>query len=151
MAVGIFLCSMDGTIVVSCEYACTGYHKPSDPLVSSRTAYAAIGSELNQLQNTSWIATSYLLTVAAFQYVRALRSIRSVFRLGVLIHPELSWQGAIWKIERYLWEKDMLALLVHCFCRGMPGMRVIAQYDGTDREQSVLWHWRCRYADVRLY
>lgn len=47
MAVGIFLCSMDGTIVVS--------------------SYAAIGSELNQLHNTSWIATSYLLTVATFQ------------------------------------------------------------------------------------
>jgi MFS family permease len=49
MAIGIFLCAMDGTIVVS--------------------SYAAIGSELNQLQNTSWIATSYLLTVTSFQYV----------------------------------------------------------------------------------
>ncbi|KAF8891479.1 member of the major facilitator superfamily [Gymnopilus junonius] len=47
MAVGIFLCAMDQTIVVS--------------------SYASIGSELNQLQNTSWIATSYLLTVTSFQ------------------------------------------------------------------------------------
>ncbi|KAJ2922622.1 hypothetical protein H1R20_g14488, partial [Candolleomyces eurysporus] len=47
MAIGIFLCAMDGTIVVS--------------------SYAAIGSELNQLHNTSWIATAYLLTLASFQ------------------------------------------------------------------------------------
>ncbi|KAG5338219.1 hypothetical protein C0989_007948 [Termitomyces sp. Mn162] len=38
---------MDGTIVVS--------------------AYAAIGSELNQLHNTSWIATAYMLTTTSFQ------------------------------------------------------------------------------------
>ncbi|KAF8885361.1 major facilitator superfamily-domain-containing protein [Infundibulicybe gibba] len=30
-------------------------------------AYAAIGSELKQLQNTSWIATAYLLTMTSFQ------------------------------------------------------------------------------------
>ncbi|KAF8629380.1 hypothetical protein AX17_005676 [Amanita inopinata Kibby_2008] len=47
MAVGIFLAAMDGTIVVS--------------------SYAAIGSELNQLQNTSWIATAYMLTQTSFQ------------------------------------------------------------------------------------
>ncbi|KAF9041549.1 member of the major facilitator superfamily [Panaeolus papilionaceus] len=47
MAVGIFLCAMDQTIVVS--------------------SYAAIGSDMNQLQNTSWIATSYLLTITSFQ------------------------------------------------------------------------------------
>ncbi|KDR66619.1 hypothetical protein GALMADRAFT_232467 [Galerina marginata CBS 339.88] len=47
MAVGIFLGAMDQTIVVS--------------------SYASIGSELNQLQNTSWIATSYLLTITSFQ------------------------------------------------------------------------------------
>ncbi|KIJ95956.1 hypothetical protein K443DRAFT_682649 [Laccaria amethystina LaAM-08-1] len=47
MAVGIFLCAMDGTIVVS--------------------SAAAIGSELNELQNTSWIATAYLLTLTSFQ------------------------------------------------------------------------------------
>ncbi|PPR05313.1 hypothetical protein CVT26_011572 [Gymnopilus dilepis] len=47
MAIGIFLGAMDQTIVVS--------------------SYASIGSELNQLQNTSWIATSYLLTITSFQ------------------------------------------------------------------------------------
>lgn len=47
MSIGIFLSAMDGTVVV--------------------TSYAAIGSEMKQLQNTSWIATSYLLTVTAFQ------------------------------------------------------------------------------------
>ncbi|KAF8068049.1 member of the major facilitator superfamily [Lyophyllum atratum] len=47
MSVGIFLAAMDGTIVVS--------------------SYAAIGSELNQLQNTSWIATAYMLTTTSFQ------------------------------------------------------------------------------------
>ena len=33
------------------------------------TAYASIGSELNQLQNTSWIATAYMLTQTSFQCV----------------------------------------------------------------------------------
>ncbi|KAF9491735.1 member of the major facilitator superfamily [Pleurotus eryngii] len=47
MAIGIFLAAMDGTIVVS--------------------SYAAIGSELNQLQSTSWIATGYMLTLTSFQ------------------------------------------------------------------------------------
>jgi hypothetical protein len=47
MAIGIFLTAMDGTIVVS--------------------SYAAIGSELKQLQSMSWIATGYLLTLTSFQ------------------------------------------------------------------------------------
>ncbi|KAI0044796.1 MFS general substrate transporter [Auriscalpium vulgare] len=47
MAIGVFLSSMDSTIVVS--------------------SYASIGSELNQLQNTSWISTGYMLTLASFQ------------------------------------------------------------------------------------
>ncbi|KAF8869045.1 MFS general substrate transporter [Infundibulicybe gibba] len=47
MAIGILLAAMDGTIVIS--------------------SYAAIGSELKQLQNTSWIATAYLLTMTSFQ------------------------------------------------------------------------------------
>ncbi|KAG2003052.1 membrane transporter [Coprinopsis cinerea AmutBmut pab1-1] len=47
MAVGIFLSAMDGTIIVS--------------------SYASIGSELNELNNTSWIATSYLLTITSVQ------------------------------------------------------------------------------------
>lgn len=49
MTIGIFLAAMDGTIVVS--------------------SYAAIGSELKQLQSTSWIATGYMLTLTSFQCV----------------------------------------------------------------------------------
>ncbi|KAF7794028.1 hypothetical protein EIP86_005156 [Pleurotus ostreatoroseus] len=47
MSIGIFLSAMDGTIIAS--------------------SYAVIGSELKQLQNTSWIATGYMLTLTSFQ------------------------------------------------------------------------------------
>ncbi|KAK6972161.1 Mfs multidrug transporter [Favolaschia claudopus] len=47
MAFGIFIVAIDQTIVVS--------------------SFAAIGSELNQLQNTSWIATAYMMTLTSFQ------------------------------------------------------------------------------------
>ncbi|KZS86998.1 MFS general substrate transporter [Sistotremastrum niveocremeum HHB9708] len=47
LTIGIFLAAMDGTIVAS--------------------SYASIGSELNQLQNTSWIATAYMVTLTSFQ------------------------------------------------------------------------------------
>ncbi|KAF8209487.1 member of the major facilitator superfamily [Mycena galopus ATCC 62051] len=47
MAFGVFLVAMDQTIVVA--------------------SYAAIGNELNQLQNTSWIATAYMMTLTSFQ------------------------------------------------------------------------------------
>ncbi|GLB38914.1 hypothetical protein LshimejAT787_0600760 [Lyophyllum shimeji] len=47
MSIGVVLAAMDGTIVVS--------------------SYAAIGSELHSLQNTSWIATAYMLTMTSFQ------------------------------------------------------------------------------------
>ncbi|EKM84394.1 hypothetical protein AGABI1DRAFT_31991 [Agaricus bisporus var. burnettii JB137-S8] len=47
MAIGIFLTALDATIVVS--------------------SYAAIGSDLKELKKTSWIATSYLLTLTSFQ------------------------------------------------------------------------------------
>jgi hypothetical protein len=49
MTIGIFLAAMDQTIVVS--------------------SYASIGSELEQLQSSSWIATGYMLTLASFQCV----------------------------------------------------------------------------------
>ena len=49
LMLGIFLMAMDGTIVAS--------------------TYAAIGSEFHRLENTSWIATGYLLTQTSFQYV----------------------------------------------------------------------------------
>ncbi|KAI0037156.1 MFS general substrate transporter [Vararia minispora EC-137] len=47
MAIGTFLASMDGTIVLS--------------------SYASIGNELKELQSSSWISTGYMLTLAAFQ------------------------------------------------------------------------------------
>ncbi|KAJ7050648.1 MFS general substrate transporter [Mycena amicta] len=47
MAIGVFFCAMDQTIVVS--------------------SYAAIGNELEQLHMTSWIATAYMLTLTSFQ------------------------------------------------------------------------------------
>ncbi|KAI0088770.1 MFS general substrate transporter [Irpex rosettiformis] len=47
MSIGIFLAAMDGTIIAS--------------------SYATIGSELQQLHNTSWIATGYMLTLTSFQ------------------------------------------------------------------------------------
>lgn len=68
MAIGIFLTAMDQTIIVSCKWSkrlnvdLDGYQ-----LTAVSSAYASIGSELNQLQNTSWIATSYLLTITSFQ------------------------------------------------------------------------------------
>ncbi|KII84532.1 hypothetical protein PLICRDRAFT_701711 [Plicaturopsis crispa FD-325 SS-3] len=47
LSVGTFFVAMDNTIVLS--------------------SYASIGSELKQLQYTSWIATSYMLTMTSFQ------------------------------------------------------------------------------------
>ncbi|KAH7871339.1 MFS general substrate transporter [Lentinula edodes] len=47
MAIGVFLAAMDGSIVVSSS--------------------AAIGSELKQLQNASWVATGYMLSMTSFQ------------------------------------------------------------------------------------
>ncbi|KAF8530799.1 major facilitator superfamily domain-containing protein [Gautieria morchelliformis] len=47
VSLGIFLAAMDGTIVAS--------------------SYASIGSDLKQLQNTSWIATGYMLTLTSIQ------------------------------------------------------------------------------------
>ncbi|KAI9797702.1 MAG: hypothetical protein M1833_005363 [Piccolia ochrophora] len=47
LAIGVFLAAADQTIVVS--------------------SYGRIGSELHALNNTSWIATAYLLTLTSFQ------------------------------------------------------------------------------------
>lgn len=47
LAIGIFLATMDQTIVTS--------------------SYAVIGSDLKQLQSTSWVATGYMLTLTSFQ------------------------------------------------------------------------------------
>jgi MFS family permease len=48
LTLGIFLAAMDATIVTSSN--------------------AAIGSELKQLQNSTWIATGYMLTLTSSQY-----------------------------------------------------------------------------------
>lgn len=47
LSIGIFLAALDWTIVTA--------------------TYASIGSELNELQSTSWIATAYMLTTTSFQ------------------------------------------------------------------------------------
>ncbi|CUS07269.1 unnamed protein product [Tuber aestivum] len=47
MAIGVFLAAMDNTIIVS--------------------SYGAIGSDMKELNKTSWIATAYLLTTTSFQ------------------------------------------------------------------------------------
>lgn len=47
VTIGIFLSAMDQTIIVSC--------------------YGKIGNELHALNNTSWIATAYFLTLSSFQ------------------------------------------------------------------------------------
>jgi MFS family permease len=49
LAIGEFLVAIDSTIVLS--------------------AYASIGTDLNALQSTSWIATAFLLTSTSFMYV----------------------------------------------------------------------------------
>ncbi|EGN95697.1 hypothetical protein SERLA73DRAFT_113391 [Serpula lacrymans var. lacrymans S7.3] len=47
MSIGVFLVSMDSTIIAS--------------------SFAAIGSEFKQLQKASWVVTGYLLTLTSFQ------------------------------------------------------------------------------------
>jgi MFS family permease len=46
LAIGGFLVAIDSTIIIS--------------------AYASIGTDLNALQSTSWIATAFLLTSTSF-------------------------------------------------------------------------------------
>lgn len=49
LSIGIFLSALDWMIVAS--------------------SYAAIGSEMDALQYTSWVATAYMLSTTSFQYV----------------------------------------------------------------------------------
>ena len=49
LILGIYLVAMDTTIVTS--------------------TYASIGSQFEQLHNTSWIATAYMLSLTSFQCV----------------------------------------------------------------------------------
>jgi len=66
MAVGIFLTAMDQTIIVSCMcFRNSKWVRPT--YLYFWEAYASIGSELNQLQNTSWIATAYLSIITSFR------------------------------------------------------------------------------------
>jgi hypothetical protein len=67
MAIGIFLTAMDQTIIVSCMSRCFRNSNGRSTYSYFWEAYASIGNELNQLQNTSWIATAYLLTITSFQ------------------------------------------------------------------------------------
>ncbi|KAH9937277.1 major facilitator superfamily domain-containing protein [Fomitopsis serialis] len=76
LMLGIFLMAMDGTIVAS--------------------TYASIGSEFHRLENTSWIATGYMLTLTSFQPLygklsdifgrkACLMSAMSIFAVGSLL------------------------------------------------------------------
>jgi hypothetical protein len=67
MAIGIFLMAMDQTLVAACKFLTNQMHFFTD--TNPILAYASIGSELKQLQNIGWIASSYLLTITSVQYV----------------------------------------------------------------------------------
>ncbi|KAF8885359.1 major facilitator superfamily domain-containing protein [Infundibulicybe gibba] len=98
MAIGIFLAAMDGTIVISCMLIPPPLYDDltDDP---SAPAYAAIGSELKQLQNTSWIATAYLLTMTSFQAIAgigggSMSTIVSIVVSDVVpLRARGTWQG----------------------------------------------------------
>ena len=62
VAIGMFSAAMDSTIVAS--------------------SFASIGSDFKQLQNTSWIATGYMLTLTSFQCVRSSVRVRRGYRTG---------------------------------------------------------------------
>lgn len=94
MSIGIFLSAMDGTIIAA--------------------SFARIGSELNHLQNTSWIATGYMLMLTSFQYVVFFYCYAiTLTRLTILDHSmgRLADSRSVCKIqmkliyaaERYLW------------------------------------------------
>ena len=114
MAIGVLLSAMDGTIVVS--------------------SYAAIGSELEELQNTSWIATSYLLTLASCQSVQ-------LAPLTIFISSEFYIQTVIRKAERYLWAKSMSSFRIHHICYWLSPLRPGAEHVSIDRSSRVCWHW----------
>ncbi|OBZ72862.1 Vacuolar membrane amino acid uptake transporter fnx2 [Grifola frondosa] len=62
MLLGIFLVAMDTTIVTS--------------------TYASIGSQFEQLQNTSWIATGYMLSLTSFQPLYGKATARALAGIG---------------------------------------------------------------------
>lgn len=139
MAVGIFLCAMDGTIVVSCESL---PNRRSSFVENERiSAAAAIGSELNELQNTSWIATAYLLTLTSFQYAPFLRWKR---------YYELSrsLQASLRKVERYLRAQELFIVLLCNIFHWMFAMRPITEHERTYHLQSIRWDRRWGNANV---
>ncbi|KAK7034593.1 hypothetical protein VNI00_012224 [Paramarasmius palmivorus] len=71
MSIGIFLAATDQTIVLA--------------------SYAAIGSELKQLQKTSWLATGYMLTLTSFQPL-----VVSIIMSDIVpLRSRGTWQGII--------------------------------------------------------
>jgi MFS family permease len=122
MSIGIFLVAMDGTIVLS--------------------TYAAIGSELNQLQNTSWIATGYLLTMTSFQ------SVWNSFR--DLVHTEFQSKTFVWEAERYFRAQVLSAFRVLNFCVGVFVLCACSQYERTDSRSCICWSRWWGHDDVSL-
>lgn len=130
MAVGIFLCAMDGTIVVSCESSPNrrSFFVENEGI----SAAAAIGSELNELQNTSWIATAYLLTLTSFQYALFLCSKR-YYELSC------SLQASLRKAERYLRAQELFTVFLFNLFHWMFAVRPITEHERTYHLQSIRW------------
>ncbi|KAF5349120.1 hypothetical protein D9756_009495 [Leucocoprinus leucothites] len=104
MAIGIFLTALDGTIVVS--------------------SYAAIGSDLKELQKTSWIATSYLLTLTSFQH------------------------AALRKAQRYFWQKKLSLIRLRNFCDRLHVVRRCQKYERVDCQSCFPRDWWGRDANT---
>ncbi|KAF7353966.1 Vacuolar membrane amino acid uptake transporter fnx2 [Mycena venus] len=116
MAIGIFLCAMDQTIVVS--------------------SYAAIGSELNQLQNTSWIATAYMMTLTSFQ------PLYGKMRQAMLLLVSTEFKFLITS-QRYLRAQAVSALCLLCLCDRLPLLQFFQNFARAHLGPWPRWHrWR---------
>lgn len=94
IGVGIFLAAADQTIIVAC--------------------YGKIGSDLNSLSNTSWIAAAYYLTLTSIQPL-------SVIQLAAnKVESIVANLGQIRQNERHLWEKIVSTIRLRNFRSRMP-------------------------------
>jgi len=106
-------------------------------------AYVSIGSELKQLQNIGWIASSYLLTITSVQYVS--EDIESRKWLNLVR------QALVRQIERYIWQKALPTFCIYRLCCRFPVVWPIENFDRAGSEQSYCWYRRRWNADVSLY
>lgn len=95
------------------------------------SSYAAIGSEMDALQYTSWVATAYMLSTTSFQYVAhngyrfiehqiidhqlldhsMERFVRTPWSLSLITNVIYVFSASL--AERYLWPQDLSALCVY--------------------------------------